>query len=190
MNIFSDDEVVQDEQLETVNENVMSLSWGIPGKVNLTLLSSLTNVMNIMYLELIYNLLPLALCLMLFILTVSSLRLHKKTQSQHRQICQLNEELNALLACSRGISERLHHYQNQFQTITERQDKLEVGDAGSAGYKQAIALFKRGASEDEMLSTCDLSRGEINLIAHLQKARANDQIQPRWFLLIYLHQQD
>jgi len=130
--------------------------------------------MNIAYLELLYNLMPLFLSVVVAVLFFSTQHLRKKTVQQYQRINQLNEEVNALLSCSRGISERLHTYQHQFRNITDRQDKLEVGEPGGAGYKQAIALFNRGATEDEMLSTCDLSRGEINLIAHLQKAKSNN----------------
>lgn len=127
--------------------------------------------------EAAYNLIPLILCFVVAILIVSTLRLRHQTNSQNRKINQLNDELNALLSCSRGISERLHSHQDQFQNITRRQDNLETAETGSAGYKQAIALYNRGASEDEMQSTCDLSHGEINLITHLQKARTRNQSQ-------------
>jgi uncharacterized protein DUF2802 len=133
--------------------------------------------MNFTHIELFYNLLPLFLSVVVAMLIISTIRQRKQTHNQHRQINQLNGELNALLSCSRGISERLHTHQHQFQNITERQDKLEVAEPGHSGYKQAIALFNRGASEDEMLSTCDLSRGEINLITHLQKAKSKNQSQ-------------
>lgn len=133
--------------------------------------------MNFTYIELLYNLLPMFLCVVVSMLMILTIRLHRQTHNQHRQINLLNGELNALLSCSRGISERLHTHQHQFQNITERQDKLEVAEPGHSGYKQAIALFNRGASEDEMLSTCDLSRGEINLITHLQKAKSKNQSQ-------------
>jgi Protein of unknown function (DUF2802) len=133
--------------------------------------------MNFSHLDLLYNLVPLFLCGVVTVLIISTLRLRKQTRNQFRQINRLNEELNALLSCSRGISERLHSHQHQFQNIAERQDKLEVSEPGNGGYKQAIALFNRGASEDEMLSTCDLSRGEINLITHLQKAKSQNQSQ-------------
>ena len=130
--------------------------------------------MNIGYLEQLYNLIPLFLSGVVTVLMISTNQLRKKTLHQYHRINQLNEEINALLSCSRGISKKLHTYQHQFRNIKERQDKLEVGEAGSVGYKQAIALLNRGASEDEMLSTCDLSRGEINLIAHLQKAKSEN----------------
>ncbi len=128
--------------------------------------------MNIEYLKFLYILIPSFLSVVVTMLVISTLHLRKKAHNQDRQMNQLNEELNALLSCSRGISERLHAYQHQFRNIIERQDKLEVGEPGSTSYKQAIALFNRGATEDEMVSACDLSRGEINLIAHLQKAKS------------------
>jgi len=133
--------------------------------------------MNIEYLEFLYILIPSFLSVVVTMLVISTLHLRKKAHNQYRQINQLNEELNALLSCSRGISERLHAYQHQFRNIIERQDKLEVGEPGSTSYKQAIALFNRGATEDEMVSACDLSRGEINLIAHLQKAKSKKPAQ-------------
>ncbi len=133
--------------------------------------------MNFTNIELLYNLVPLFLTIVVMMLIVSTIRLRQQTHNQHKKINQLNEELHALLSCSRGISEKLHSHQYQFQNIAERQDKLEVAEPGHSGYKQAIALYNRGASEDEMLSTCDLSRGEINLITHLQKAKSKNQPQ-------------
>lgn len=133
--------------------------------------------MNFTNFELLYNFFPLFLSGVMVLLIFTIIRLYKQTHNQHRKINQLSEELNALLACSRGISKKLHSHQDKFQNIAERQDKLEILEPGNAGYKQAIALYNRGASEDEMVSTCDLSRGEINLITHLQKAKSKTQQQ-------------
>ena len=129
-------------------------------------------MMSTSYLQLLINMSPLMISLITMVALVSTLGLRKKTRMQERQIKQLNQELNALLSCSRGISQKLHSYQHQFRYLNDRQDKLEIGESGSSDYKQAMALLNRGATEDEMLSACDLSRGELNLIAHLQKVRA------------------
>ncbi len=128
--------------------------------------------MNAALLEQLITLTPVLSSAITLVLFISVLQSRKKNQSQDRQIKQLHMELDALLACSRGISDKLHRYQHQFRHITDRQDKLEIGDSEHTGYKQAIALYNRGASEEEMLSTCDLSRGELNLIAHLQRAQS------------------
>ena len=89
--------------------------------------------MNTAYLELLYNLMPLVLSVVVAVLFFSTHHLRKKTLHQYQRINQLNEEVNALLSCSRGISEKLHTYQHQFRNITDRQDKLEVGEPGGAG---------------------------------------------------------
>lgn len=133
--------------------------------------------MNLITIDAIYYMVPVLLSVVVMMLVILTIRLRQQTNYQHRKINQLHEELNALLSCSRGISERLHSHQSQFQNITKRQDNLEAIEPGHAGYKQAIALYNRGASEDEMQSTCDLSRGEINLITHLQKAKSGNQSQ-------------
>lgn len=82
--------------------------------------------MNYTNIEQLYNLVPLFLIVVVMMLVISIIRLRKQTYYQHRQINNLNEELNALLSCSRGISEKLHSHQHQFQNIAERQDKLEI----------------------------------------------------------------
>ncbi len=115
---------------------------------------------------------PVLSFLLFVMLSLIVLKANKKILSQQQKLSELHNELNALLSCSRGISNKLHHYQHQFHTITERQDQLEVGDVESSSYKQAIALYKRGASEEELLTTCDLSMGELNLISHLQQAKS------------------
>lgn len=128
--------------------------------------------MNTSYLEMLLNLSPLMISFITMIVLFSTMGLRNKARIQEKQIRQLNQDLNALLSCSRGISQKLHTYQHQFRYLNDRQDKLEVGEPEFSGYKQAMALLNRGATEDEMLSACDLSRGELNLIAHLQKAKA------------------
>jgi len=97
--------------------------------------------------------------------------LFQKVRQQARTIRKISSELDALLACSRGISERLHQHQKQFKIIQDRQDHMEVPDNGDLVYKHAISLINRGMTEDEMMDSCELSRGEISMIAHLQKAR-------------------
>ncbi len=129
-------------------------------------------MMSTSYLQLLINMSPLMIAFVTMVALISTLGLRKKTRMQERQIQQLNQELNALLSCSRGISRKLHAYQHQFRYLNDRQDKLETAEPCSSGYKQAMALLNRGATEDEMMSACDLSRGELNLIAHLEKARA------------------
>lgn len=133
--------------------------------------------MNLTIIELLQQFSPLLISVVTVMVLFSTIKLRKKMLHQEKQIRELHQELDALLACSRGISDKLHFYQKQFKHIVDRQDKLEVGEAETSAYKQAMALVNRGASEEELLTTCDLSRGELNLITHLQKSGKSSILQ-------------
>lgn len=133
--------------------------------------------MNLNLLELIQHVLPLLIIIIALMMLFSTYQIRKKTIAQEKQIRDLHYELDALLVCSRGISDKLHDYQQRFKHIIDRQDKLEISESDTSAYKQAMALFNRGASEEELITTCDLSRGELNLISHLQKSKKSASLQ-------------
>ena len=76
-------------------------------------------------------------------------------------------ELSALLMCERGMGSRLKQQQQQVRNIIERQDKLEISDGGGTSYRQAMVLLNKGASADELIDACDISRGELDLLSRL-----------------------
>ena len=51
----------------------------------------------------------------------------------------------------------------QIKKLTVRQGAVETA-GGQSGFKQAIALSRRGASVDELMDTCGISVGEARLI--------------------------
>ena len=95
----------------------------------------------------------------------------QKLNKQRQSVSGIESELKALLLCERGIVERLKQQQQQVRSMADRQDKLEITDTSSSNYKQAKALMQHGATTDELVDTCDLSRGELELISHLQNVR-------------------
>lgn len=120
---------------------------------------------------------PLIPLCFIIVLSISLLtfQLRRKIKEQQQKIDILKNDLDAILACSRGVSKCLHDHQQQFFTLADRQDKLETSDPGDVIYKQAIALMEKGATEDEMVNTCELTHGELELIAHIQKAERRMQ---------------
>ena len=129
---------------------------------------------------LIENLLSVKSEIILVILIVqlltilSAVILFNKNRQLKRDIRLISDELGILLTCSRGISERLQQHQQQFKLVQHRQDRLEVPSNGDLIYDHAASLISKGMTEDEMISSCELSRGEINMITHLQKARQDN----------------
>ena len=54
--------------------------------------------------------------------------------------------------------------QKQVRSMIERQDNLEISNSSNTSYKQAMVLLQKGASTDELIDACDLSRGELELL--------------------------
>ena len=96
------------------------------------------------------------------------IRLRQAMGVQQGRIKELNNDMQALLLCSRGVGEKLQSQQKEVFTLRKRFDTEP--EPQKPGYKQAIALMKLGATHSDTKDTCNLTRGEVELIAHLQKA--------------------
>lgn len=116
---------------------------------------------------------PGILLLLGFILILSLLiqQLNKKLQGCEKRLKMLKSDIQALLLCSRGVGNKLNYQQKEFKNLIERQDRLELTEQGDPAYRQAMALLDRGASQDEMIDTCDLTQAEVELITQLRQTR-------------------
>lgn len=103
--------------------------------------------------------LPVVICL---------LNHQRKLNGQIKQTLKLQEEMTALLSCERGMGERIKQQQRFIRNMEDRQDKLEIEDAGTTSYKQAMALLRKGVSADELVDACDMSRGELELLSRIK----------------------
>ena len=98
-------------------------------------------------------------------------QLRAVTKEHAKKLKSLKNDVQALLLCARGVGEKLHLQQTEFRNLQDRQDKLELYDGvGDVSYQQVLALMNHGASADEMVESCDLTQGEVELLAHLQKS--------------------
>ena len=111
-------------------------------------------------------LLLLGLILMLSLLILQQ---DKKMQRSEKRLKMLKSDIQALLLCSRGVGNKLNYQQKEFKNLIERQDRLELSEQGDPSYRQAMALLDRGASQDEMIDTCDLTQAEVELITQLRQ---------------------
>lgn len=118
-----------------------------------------------------------ALILILLCQALVFLKFKKISQAQQRTIKSLRSDLEALLICARGVGEKLHHQQDEFRSIQERQEKIELNDGNQnlPPYKHIMALMNHGANQNDMMDSCDLTKGEVELMKNLQKSNAQLQ---------------
>ena len=95
-------------------------------------------------------------------------RLDRQFKQQGKLLAIVNEEMKALLVCEKGMGQRIKQQQKQVKEMIDRQDKLEISDGSNTSYKQAMILLQKGASTDELIEACDLSRGELELLSRLK----------------------
>lgn len=78
--------------------------------------------------------------------------------------------VDALMDCSRGLNATLHEHDRRLRQLSSRQEQFSTQDnSGTARYREAVDLLRRGADEEDLIGSCGLSRGEAHLIAHLER---------------------
>ncbi|MFK5895327.1 MAG: DUF2802 domain-containing protein [Pseudomonadota bacterium] len=66
-----------------------------------------------------------------------------------------------------GIGKQVNHINDQVKNIDARQDEFDVRDHGDKPIQQAIALIEKGATQEEVMENCNLSRGEAELLIRI-----------------------
>ncbi len=85
------------------------------------------------------------------------------------EIENLKSQLNTLMSCSVGMGHRLGDFQGKLNGVSQRQNVLKMQKVSNdTNYGHALSLLRKGASEDELIETCGISRGEAQLMSRLQ----------------------
>ncbi len=84
-----------------------------------------------------------------------------------QQVQRLLEDLGALCHASVGAGDHVVKLEQQIRRVLDRQDQLELRSSNERSYQQAIEMVQRGASVEELIQHCGLTRGEADLIVML-----------------------
>ena len=86
------------------------------------------------------------------------------TIMQQKQLKELAHELQTMTNAAYGVGKRINILAGQIRELDDRQEEFDLKDQGSQSMTQAIALAQKGASIDELMETCEMSRGEAELL--------------------------
>jgi hypothetical protein len=87
-----------------------------------------------------------------------------RLDSQELQIDNLRNDVRALCTGAVGLGERVSRIDERSRRIHERQEQLQMRDPGERTYAQAIRMVQNGATIDEIIKVCEISRGEADLL--------------------------
>jgi hypothetical protein len=92
-------------------------------------------------------------------------------RSDSGELQSLRKELQVLQAQLAGAQRRIHALEHQPAPQAKPAVKAAVSfQPLEPAYELANKLARRGASAEELIETCGLSRGEVDLIARLNQA--------------------
>ncbi|WP_369601766.1 DUF2802 domain-containing protein [Hahella sp. SMD15-11] len=82
---------------------------------------------------------------------------------------QLERDLGVEREATQAMGRRLLMMEKRFAALQRKHRELEAEDAQRVSYNEAVRLLQMGASIDELVETCGLSRAEAELISVLQR---------------------
>lgn len=87
------------------------------------------------------------------------------------RVRRIGGELSALTKASTGAGDHLVKVEQQIRRLLERQDQWELQQGSNRPYEQAIQMAHKGASVDDLVTRCGLSRGEAELVSVLHRIK-------------------
>ncbi len=93
----------------------------------------------------------------------------RERQRMAREAEAVRTDLRGLVSAAVGVGERVMRLERQLSHLAERQDQLDLSDPAHQSYQQAIRMARRGASMEDLMDVCGLTRGEAELVAMLHR---------------------
>ncbi len=103
---------------------------------------------------------------------VSVIRLRRNSgnsETVEARLVGLQNDIRALTAGAAGLGKKLHSLERGSRRVQERQNQIEVNKSDGRPYEQAIRMAQNGASVDELMSVCEFSRNEADLIVMMHR---------------------
>ena len=114
-----------------------------------------------------------ALLAFLLVFLLLRLRLREEEGERLRQEVQrLRDDLGALCSGAVGVSERVARIEQKLQRVSERQEQMGSTTPESQPYDQAVELARKGASAEELVKQCGLTKGEADLVVMMHRMDA------------------
>jgi len=105
-------------------------------------------------------------------------RLQQKITLQKQQIQTLQRDLRSLCSAAVNAGERLGQIERASSQLSreqkilsqkQSQSTIRVATADGSSFDQALKLAQKGASAEEMVDICSITRGEADLIAMMHR---------------------
>ena len=104
------------------------------------------------------------LVLLVMMSQVSLFRMRRRLRAQQVLVDNVANDIRALFSGAVGEGNRIHKLEARTRRIVERQEQMENSKNSERPYEQAIRMVQKGSSVEDLISVCNLSKGEADLI--------------------------
>ena len=87
-----------------------------------------------------------------------------------KKVAVLESELSAMMDGAFGVASQLQQVEMNLKDTAQRQEQIQQRDLGNLPYNEAVRLANKGASVEELVEQCGLSRSEAELVELLHKS--------------------
>jgi hypothetical protein len=101
-------------------------------------------------------------------------RERQRGEQLEARLAAMERDRRASCGAQARAGDRLLALEQQVRMLVHGQTQLEMKTPATESYRHAISLVERGASTDELVSSCGLARGEAELV-HLLHATSGTQ---------------
>lgn len=102
-------------------------------------------------------------------------KLNQKFQDHiEQEHAKLRRELKVVRASSIGVGERVAHLEDYLENLSYRQDKAELRQSSISSYSHAAKMAEMGGSEEDIMSSCGLTRAEAELVSIIKKKQEKE----------------
>lgn len=102
-------------------------------------------------------------------------QLQRQTDVLERQ--QLLQELHSISQSAVGMGRRIHWLEKALRQLNERQDEAKrQAESENKSFLSANRLFEQGASTEQVMATCQLTRAEAELVRNIQQQSRDSRL--------------
>jgi len=105
-----------------------------------------------------------SLCLLLWRRVRTAEKIVQELRGQHQQLAET----------AKGVGRKLVQLQTDLQGIAQKVQVDQSANNTHKAYSQATRWLRQGMSPEEIMQRCNLSRGEVELLAAMTRAASGD----------------
>ncbi len=95
--------------------------------------------------------------------------LQQRLSNQEMTVLSLRGALSALCASEITVDQQQAEMAQRLQMLAGQQEQMLLRDPDQGPYQHAIRLAVRGASREQLMETCGLTRGEADLLLFINQ---------------------